>query len=99
VACPASPADGGAGGGCDRHSGLRPWRAISCGAGLSEAGTDEATRLGSGVGFEDQRRLDEHYKARAEFGRISKQDYLHQAQLPRDAKVGDPILEAVRATV
>ena len=33
----------------------------------------------------------------AEFGTISKQDYLHQAQLLRDAKVGGPILQTVRA--
>jgi hypothetical protein len=53
---------------------------------------------GAGVGFVDQRRLDEHYdKHGAEFGRITKHDYLHQAQLLRDAKAGDPILEAVRS--
>ena len=32
----------------------------------------------------------------AEFGRITKQDYLRQAQLLRDAKPVDPVLEAVR---
>jgi pyocin large subunit-like protein len=53
---------------------------------------------GAGVGFVDQRRLDEHYeKHGAAFGRITRQDYLHQAQLLRDAKVGDPILEIVRS--
>ena len=52
---------------------------------------------GGGVGFADERRLEEHYaKHGAEFGRITKQDYLHQAQLLRDAKVGGPVLEAVR---
>ncbi|MFO1161413.1 MAG: hypothetical protein U1E60_21425 [Reyranellaceae bacterium] len=52
---------------------------------------------GSAVGFADQRRLDEHYeKHGAEFGRITKQDYLKQAQLLRDARPVDPILEAVR---
>ena len=57
----------------------------------------EANGWGAGVGFADQRRLDEHYaKHGAEFGRITKQDYLHQAQLLRDARVGGPILEAVR---
>jgi pyocin large subunit-like protein len=50
------------------------------------------------VGFVDQRRLDEHYeKHGAEFGRITKQDYLHQAQLLRDAVVGGPVLQTVRA--
>jgi pyocin large subunit-like protein len=52
---------------------------------------------GPSVGFADQRRLDEHYRKHgAEFGRITKQDYLRQAQLLRDAKVGGPVLEAVR---
>jgi pyocin large subunit-like protein len=53
---------------------------------------------GTSVGFADQRRLDEHYeKHGAEFGRITKQDYLHHAQLLRDAKIGGPILETVRS--
>jgi hypothetical protein len=53
---------------------------------------------GAAVGFVDQRLLDEHYeKHGAEFGRMTKQDYLHQAQLLRDAKPGDPVLEAVRS--
>jgi pyocin large subunit-like protein len=52
---------------------------------------------GSSVGFADQRRLDQHYeKHGAEFGRITKQDYLRQAQLLRDTKPVDPVLEAVR---
>jgi pyocin large subunit-like protein len=52
---------------------------------------------GASVGFADQRRLDEHFgKHGAEFGRITKQDYLRQAQLLRDAKVGGPVLEVVR---
>jgi pyocin large subunit-like protein len=50
------------------------------------------------VGFADSRRLEEHYeKHGAEFGHISKQDYLRQAQLLRDAKAGGPVLETVRA--
>lgn len=49
------------------------------------------------VGFANSERLEEHYqKHGAEFGRITKQDYLHQAQLLRDAAVGGPILETVR---
>ena len=44
-----------------------------------------------------QRRLDDHYQKHGnEFGRITKQDYLRQAQLLRDAKVGGPVLETVR---
>lgn len=50
------------------------------------------------IGFVDPRRLEEHYeKHGAEFGRITKQDYLHQAQLLRDSAVGGPVLETVRA--
>ena len=49
------------------------------------------------MGFADARRLDEHFeKHGAEFGRITKQDYLRQAQLLRDARVGGPVLETVR---
>lgn len=49
------------------------------------------------IGFVDQRRLDEHYaKHGGEFGTITKQDYLRQAQLLRDAAVGGPVLQAVR---
>ena len=57
----------------------------------------EARGWGAAVGFADPRRLDEHFdKHGAEFGRITKQDYLRQAQLLRDARAGGPILEAVR---
>lgn len=50
------------------------------------------------IGFVDERRLDEHYhKHGSEFGRITKFDYLRQAQLLRDAAVGGPVLETVRA--
>lgn len=64
----------------------------------SGAVTREAPRgWGTSVGFADQRRLDEHYeKHSAEFGRITKHDYLRQAQLLRDARIGGPILETVR---
>ena len=52
---------------------------------------------GAGVGFADQRRLDEHFqKHGSEFGRITRLDYLHQAQLLRDTAVGGPVLETVR---
>jgi pyocin large subunit-like protein len=53
---------------------------------------------GPSVGFETARKLDEHYdKHGAEFGHITKQDYLHQAQLLRDSAVGGPVIEARRA--
>ena len=54
--------------------------------------------FGRSVGFADERRLDQHYEKHGhEFGRITKQDYLRQAQLLRDTKAGGPVLEAVRA--
>jgi hypothetical protein len=50
------------------------------------------------IGFVDERRLDEHYaKHGAEFGNITRHDYLRQAQLLRDAAVGGPVLQTVRA--
>src|SRR4051812_44225869 len=62
-----------------------------------DAATVEAPARAN-VGFADQRRLDEHYdKHGAEFGRITKQDYLRQAQLLRDAEVGGPVLQTLRA--
>jgi hypothetical protein len=76
----------------------RGQREVARGPAVSDAGGSLPTRgWGAGVGFADQRRLDEHFdKHGAEFGRITKQDYLRQAQLLRDARVGDPVLEAVR---
>lgn len=51
----------------------------------------------SAIGFANTHRLDEHYeKHGAEFGPVSKQDYLRLAQSLRDAPRGGPILEAVR---
>jgi pyocin large subunit-like protein len=53
----------------------------------------------SGPGFRSRVQLDEHYaKHGAEFGNISKEDYLRLAQELRDASVthGGPILEARR---
>jgi hypothetical protein len=50
------------------------------------------------IGFVDERRLEEHYRKHgAEFGPISRHDYLRQAQLLRDAAVGGPVLQSVRA--
>jgi pyocin large subunit-like protein len=54
-------------------------------------------RWGTAVGFASERRLDEHYEKHSrEFGRLTKQDYLQQAQALRDAPAGGPILESVR---
>ena len=61
--------------------------------------TSEADRKswGNSVGFVNEQRLEEHYRKHgAEFGNITRLDYLHQAQLLRDTSVGGPVLETVR---
>src|SRR3954452_11484862 len=56
-----------------------------------------AALFAGGPGFRTQELLDAHYaKHGAEFGNITKQDYLTRAQELRDAPVGGPILEAKR---
>lgn len=53
--------------------------------------------LASGPGFRSRAQLNEHYeKHGAEFGSITKAQYLALAQELRDAPVGGPILESVR---
>lgn len=52
----------------------------------------------TGPGFRSQAQLDEHYsKHGAEFGNVSKQEYLRLAQELRDAPFGGPILESRRS--
>jgi hypothetical protein len=77
---------------------------------VSERGAGQATRApsievaqsqdrgwGAAVGFASERRLDEHYEKHGrEFGRLTRQEYLHQAQALRDAPAGGPILENAR---
>jgi len=54
--------------------------------------------LADGPGFRSKRLFDEHYaKHGREFGSISQEEYLHRAQALRDAPVGGPILEAIKA--
>jgi len=49
------------------------------------------------IGFASQKRLDEHYqKHGGEFGAISKDEYLRQAQTLRDRHAGGEILEERR---
>ena len=80
------------------HVSERGARDAARGPAIADTGAAQARGWGSGVGFADARRLEEHFeKHGAEFGNISKQDYLHQAQLLRDAKVEGPILQTVRA--
>jgi pyocin large subunit-like protein len=51
----------------------------------------------SGPGFRSRAQFDEHYqKHGAEFGAISKAEYLRLAQTLRDAPPGGPILESRR---
>jgi pyocin large subunit-like protein len=51
----------------------------------------------SGPGFRSREQLNEHYaKHGAEFGAISKAEYLRLAQALRDAPPGGPILEVRR---
>jgi len=79
------------------HVGGRSERAVArdISAAPGDAGTGKV--WGTSVGFVNERRLEEHYdKHGPEFGRVTKQDYLHQAQLLRDAAVGGPVLETVR---
>jgi pyocin large subunit-like protein len=53
--------------------------------------------LGSGPGFRTRRQFDDHYqKHGAEFGSISKADYLRLAQELRDVRPGGPILEKIQ---
>jgi pyocin large subunit-like protein len=53
--------------------------------------------LAAGPGFRTKRQLDEHYqKHGAEFGNISKADYLRLAQELRDARAGGSLLEKVQ---
>ncbi len=64
----------------------------------TQAQTPPAQAGTASIGFVDSRRLEEHYdKHGAEFGHLTKQDYLRQAQLLRDARVGGPVLQTVRA--
>ena len=52
----------------------------------------------SGPGFRSRSQFEEHYRKHgAEFGDISKQEYLRLAQELRDAPAGGPILQAIRA--
>jgi pyocin large subunit-like protein len=52
----------------------------------------------AGPGFRSKRQLDEHFqKHGAEFGKITKSEYLRLAQELRDAPRGGPILEQKRS--
>ncbi len=54
--------------------------------------------LAAGPGFRSRQQFEEHYsKHGAEFGSVSKAQYLELAQGLRDAPVGGPILEIRRS--
>ena len=63
----------------------------------TEAPPTERRGWGAAVGFASRERWLEHYdKHGAEFGGISKEEYLRRAQALRDAAPGGSILEVVR---
>lgn len=56
------------------------------------------TKVNTAIGFRTRRNLQEHYEKHGhEFGSISQDEYLRQAQTLRDAPVGGDILEAKRS--
>ena len=68
---------------------------ISGAGGASGTG---AAGVHSNIGFETRRKFLDHYeKHGAEFGSISREEYLRQAQVLRDSPAGGDILEVTRA--
>lgn len=54
--------------------------------------------MAAGPGFRTRERLDEHYRKHgAEFGSITKAEYLRLARMLRDTPAGGPILQAAKA--
>jgi pyocin large subunit-like protein len=57
-----------------------------------------ATAIRAEIGFATRRKFLEHYeKHGAEFGSITREEYLRQAQILRDRPAGGDILETARA--
>jgi pyocin large subunit-like protein len=66
----------------------------------ASAGKNQATAnvVRAEIGFATRRKFLDHYeKHGAEFGLISQDEYLRQAQILRDSPAGADVLEAVRA--
>jgi len=66
----------------------------------TSTGKDQAgaTAIRAEIGFATRRKFLDHYdKHGAEFGSISREEYLRQAQALRDSPAGGDILETVRA--
>jgi hypothetical protein len=75
--------------------------AAGCSAPASEPAAQEGQAVsqvaGPEFGFYSEEKLREHYsKHGAEFGGISRDEYLREAQALRDAPVGGSILQVVR---
>lgn len=61
-------------------------------------GQTGATAIRAEIGFATRRKFLDHYeKHGAEFGSVSREEYLRQAQILRDRPTGGDVLEAVRA--
>ena len=85
------------GGGCQNSNRPAPVRTPDRQA---SAGKDQTgmARPRADIGFATSRKFLDHYeKHGAEFGSISREEYLRQAQVLRDSPAGRDILEAVRA--
>jgi len=85
------------GGGCRNSNRLAPAQepGRQASAGKDQAG---ATGVRTDIGFATRRKFLDHYeKHGAEFGSISREEYLRQAQVLRDSPAGGDILEVVRA--
>lgn len=59
--------------------------------------TAQKSKVRTDIGFRTRRNLEEHYEKHGrEFGSITQDEYLRQAQTLRDQSVGGDILEATR---
>ena len=64
----------------------------------SSARNRDARVIGEAIGFRSLERLDEHFRKHGrEFGTITRDEYLRQAQTLRDAAVGRNILQLRRS--
>jgi hypothetical protein len=77
----------------------QPAPASSTRAGLSiPAATAHAASVRTNIGFRSRKQFDEHFaKHGREFGDVSKQEYLLEAQQLRDSPVGGSVEEIVRS--
>ena len=81
--------------GCRHSNSPAPTSGQQASAGKNQA---PANVVRAEIGFATRRKFLDHFeKHGAEFGSISREEYLRQAQILRDSPVGGDILEAVRA--